>query len=617
MAIQSNFPAIKPSLLLDFANTKQLDSRITYTRASTASFYNGVTTAMAEQNLLTYSQEFDNAAWSKFNSTVTANSVAAPDGTTTAETLTANSSTSGHNAGQSITLISGTTYTASVYAKKNTLDYINVYVINTSSASAFASVAFNLNTGAVASSNANGTGFAVVSSSITSVGNGWYRCVLVATYGSLGASPSVGIALNDDGTTPNGQSGGKSFAGTSTESVYIWGAQLEQRSAVTAYTATTTQAITNYIPVLQTAASGVARFDNNPTTGESLGLLIEESRTNLFTYSSDFSNAAWSKIAASVTANTIVAPDGTLTGGLLIPNTTSAEHRVEQAPSVSAGSNTFTVYGKYSGQFLALVVNGNGRIFDLVNGVSTAAISGGANSFSITPVGNGWYRCSITVTLSAGVNYPAIISTTSSTSSLSTGNGFSGVFIWGAQLEAGAFATSYIPTVASQVTRAADAASMTGTNFSTWYNAGEGTFYGEASSLSGSAFRSLLRAIDNSTANNIFEIGLITGTNNGVGRFQVSSNGASQWDTGNASTPAFVANTFYKLIAGSKVNDFAGSRDSGTVATDTAGTVANNLATFEIGGRHLNSSNLLNGTIKKIAYYPLRVTNAQLQALTS
>lgn len=79
MAIQSLYPALKPTLLLDFANTKTLDPRITYTRASTATFYDGKTVAKAEENLLTYSQEFDNADWIKANTTITANTTAARD----------------------------------------------------------------------------------------------------------------------------------------------------------------------------------------------------------------------------------------------------------------------------------------------------------------------------------------------------------------------------------------------------------------------------------------------------------------------------------------------------------------------------------------------------------
>jgi len=247
MTIQANFPAIKPSLLLDFANTKQLDSRITYTRASTASFYNGVTTAMAEQNLALYSQAWATSPWegqSGYAPAVTNNAGTAPDGTSTATSIVF--SAQYQNQRQAISTTAGLSYTFSFWAKS----------ITGNTALAF----FHEN-----SATGNTTNVTITTS--------WAR-YSVTVLGSA-SSGNVSFGIQDRNASGFGE-------------LYIWGAQVEQRSAVTAYTATTTQAITNYIPVLQTAASGVARFDHNPTTGESLGLLIEESRTNLVTYSAQF-----------------------------------------------------------------------------------------------------------------------------------------------------------------------------------------------------------------------------------------------------------------------------------------------------------------------------------------
>jgi hypothetical protein len=322
MTIQANFPAIKPSLLLDFANTKQLDSRITYTRASTATFYNGVTTAKAEENLLIRSAEFDNVTWGKTRSTVTANAVAAPDGTTTAESLDqATGQTSSGLASQYLTL-SANTHVFSVFAKANTKSKIFLRDDFNGARSTW----FDLSAGTVGTTNAGHT------ASISSVGSSWYRCVIVFTSTAQNNQVIVGLADTDNSTTVT-DSGG----------VYVWGAQVEQRSAVTAYTATTTQAITNYIPVLQTAASGVARFDNNPTTGESLGLLIEESRTNLVTYSQEWTNAVWTKNATTITGAAAVAPDGTLNANSFTPNTTNTTHNALSAVAVAVTSgNTYT-----------------------------------------------------------------------------------------------------------------------------------------------------------------------------------------------------------------------------------------------------------------------------------
>lgn len=177
MSIASLYPSINPSLLLDFANVKRLDPRITFTRTTTATYYDGVTTAKAEENLLTYSQEFDNAAWTKTSATVTANSDTAPDGTSTADTIAA----SGANgtALQSFTAVAGD-YTFSVYLKRKT------------------------GTGNIQIAADNGT---YTTKTITS---SWARYDVTQTL--TAGSKNAGIRIV-----------------TSGDEVYAWGAQLEQR----------------------------------------------------------------------------------------------------------------------------------------------------------------------------------------------------------------------------------------------------------------------------------------------------------------------------------------------------------------------------------------------------
>ena len=585
--------SVRPSLLLDFANTKTLDPRITFTRASTGTYYDGKTVAKAEENLFLQSETFDSASWDKTNSIVTANSVASPDGTTTAETITDNSTSGNHNIFQTITFSTGSC-TFSVYAKYLDHQWIGVR-IGVPGNQFFGS--WDILNGVVGSATAGAT------ISIQSLSGGWYRLVLTANLTSSGSANAI-ISLNNTDATSL-----ISYVGTGT-SAYIWGAQLEQRSTVTAYTATTTARITNYIPALQTAASGVARFEHNPVTGESLGLEIEEQRTNLSLQSQDFTTT-WGYTRGSALSNVVIAPDGTLTADKLIDTTDTGTHFAGQAITTTAASHTFSVFAKAAELSYIMLYHSqsiSGAVFNLSNG--TIGSSTGTLTSNIQAVGNGWYRCSITSLATAASNaYRIYLGVTGSLLESYTGDGYKGVYVWGAQLEAGSFATSYIPTVASQVTRSADSASMTGTNFSSWYRADEGSIYYEAVSPA------------LSTSTRVFEVHLngSGGTQSIASTFSASQHltvnipGATQC---NIDAGTFTAGSFGKLAVAYKVNDFAASINAGTVGTDTLGTLPT-VNEVIIGSNYTNISGKLNGTIKKLAYYPKRLPNAELQGLTT
>jgi hypothetical protein len=244
--IKGIFPALKPTLNLDFADTKTLDPRIEFTRATAATYYDGKTFAKAEENLFPYSQAFDNAAWLKSNTIVTANSTVAPDGTATADTLSGGAGTALKylSTYDTNSTISNAAVAFSIYAKEGTHRYIQLSI----SGDATKYVNFDLNgSGSYA---ANGAGVTAI---IDTAANGFLRCVAMMTTHS--STSRVYVTLQDsisavrEGTT------------SSTGNVYIWGAQLEKRSSVTAYTPTTTQPITNYLPVLMTAPAGVGGFN--------------------------------------------------------------------------------------------------------------------------------------------------------------------------------------------------------------------------------------------------------------------------------------------------------------------------------------------------------------------
>ena len=231
MSIAQNFPEIRPSLNLDFANVKALDPRVTFARASTGAYYDGQTVAKAEENLFQYSQEFDNAAWSKGSVTVTANTTVAPDGTTTAETLTQPASPTTSQLSQTVTVQSGSTVTFSLFAKKNVGDWLRCAV---GSGSNYFICSFDLQNGIVGTSVSLGTGV-LVAANIAASTNGFYRVSITGNIPSTTSYPALTFVADADNSGTRLANG----------SAFIWGAQLEQRSAVTAYTPTTTQRITN------------------------------------------------------------------------------------------------------------------------------------------------------------------------------------------------------------------------------------------------------------------------------------------------------------------------------------------------------------------------------------
>ena len=588
MSIQSNFPNLKPSLLLDFANTKQLDNRVTFTRSTPAVYYDGKTTAKAEQNLTLQSQAIGSSPWSVEGMTYTSSSTA-PDGTSTATAFTEQTNTGTHRTYQSQTYLADTVYTISFYAKYVSRQYLQ---LNASSIKSGCRVIFDIQNGTVTDASTT------LTTSITSVGNSWYRCVATIT-NDIGTNTYSAPVGGNSSSTGNGES----YTGSGSLAFYIWGFQTEQRSSATAYTATTTQPITNYIPVLLTAGGNQPRFDCNPTTGESLGLLIEEQRTNELSYSADFSDAYWAKTNATVTANQNVAPDGTLSADL-ITATANIETGVYRTTAYT-GNYANSVYVK-KGTAQYFIINTDvptRRVwFNLDTG--TIANTEGAVTGSIVSVGNGWYRCAAVSNSPKRQTFFVGNSSTDSSSAVGLT-----IFLWGAQVEAGSFATSYIPTTSASATRTADIAVMTGTNFSSWFNYGQMTIYWEATGYY------------NDGGFEVFD--LDSGSNTGRIRTRFSS--ASQVDqidsTGGLPVSldggTVTANVFSKLATGLTQNSQALSFNNGAVVTSTAPFTSLPIPTAARIGTNWVPSEFLNGTIKKIAFYPIKATNAQLQALTS
>ncbi|MEH2393699.1 MAG: hypothetical protein V7K21_19230 [Nostoc sp.] len=238
--------------------------------------------------------------------------------------------------------------------------------------------------------------------------------------------------------------------------------------------------------LIQTAATDAARFTHNPITLESLGLLIEEQRTNLVQASSDFSSAAWGIGSVTIAANATNAPDGTNTAQLITTSATSecgfTEFSINATTNTTYTSSVFVKQNTCRYFILRLLpASGNASCwFDLQTGTvsfsDTAIVSA-----TITPYPNGWYRISATATVGSSVAYQNRFDFRLASTTGSFGNVVGqSLYMWGAQVEVGANPSSYIPTTGATVTRAADNCYINSSNFSSWYNPAQSTIYCDA-----------------------------------------------------------------------------------------------------------------------------------------
>jgi hypothetical protein len=369
---------------------------------------------------------------------------------------------------------------------------------------------------------------------------------------------------------------------------------------------------------IQTAAIDAPRFDYDPVTLAPKGLLIEEARTNLFMYSEQFDNVVWTKTAATVTANSTTSPSGTATADTLQATAgTGVTPRVADASvlTVNGSAHTASMYVK-AGTYTFFQIYLSSQSGEWANFTLTGAGSASANGAStatIQSVGAGWYRISMTYTAGGIDRRPFFMLAASASATRGQAwnpVGTETVFIWGAQLEVGAFATSYIPTTLLATTRNADVANMTGTNFSSWYNQTEGTFV-----LSGSVFANqgattvdFLQASDGLSNSIAIDLGMF----DLPAPFFAVSNTTTQ---ANLDLGTLALNSVFNMVGAYKVNDFAGTINGGTVQTDTSGTVPSGIVQLGIGNRL--SGQYMNGHIRRIAYYNTRLSNAAVQALTA
>jgi len=331
--------------------------------------------------------------------------------------------------------------------------------------------------------------------------------------------------------------------------------------------------------VLYDQPDGTLQLFNHPinkprieydASGNCLGLLVEEARTNKVAYSQDFTNSYWTKNDLTVAPAPVAAPDGTMT----------ATH------AVKAGSNAYLIR-----QSTVSITDRHSIWARTVSGTGTMYIGGTAPDMLVT-VTEEWQRldvqCNNTNVYAASLRSAATLTE---------------VYIWGSQVETGTFPTSYIPTSGSAVTRAADVASLAVSEFG--YNQDQGTVVIER--------RFLSNDVNSNSGTDLLGDG-----NNKISlrktRFLINVNGSGQTDSGYGSPIDYVS--FHKIGVAFKPNSVIGSTSGGLSAEDTSALIPAVVHTIQLNRVDTNASLQINGHIKSVQYYPLRLSNAQLQALT-
>lgn len=385
------------------------------------------------------------------------------------------------------------------------------------------------------------------------------------------------------------------------------------------YTAPSTKYVRNasgvYVP-------GTTLRSDHDVSGNTIGLLIEEQKTNLVKQSEAFvlDNNPWQPISSvTATQNVVIAPDGNTTADKLIEGTATSAHYIEQR-SLTASAGTWTAScffkaGERSKVNLVAVHVGestatSGAVVDISAATITSATGLGIAS-GIKDYGNGWYRAWITYVTTAAVanHYFRLQILNNSGIPSYTGDGSSGFYIWGAQVESG-YLTSYIKTTTATVTRAADVITLPTTVFP-WSDDAGTVIVGMHD-----------KPVNDGTANNKRVLALGDGTlNNRITLFQqgtsgnlfafVATEGSNVVNMGGAWT------TFpSKIGLGFADDDWSLIINGGTPITDTSGLVPSVVNKLYVGG--WSSGTLQTNThIKSLLYIPERLSNSEIQALTA
>jgi hypothetical protein len=331
-------------------------------------------------------------------------------------------------------------------------------------------------------------------------------------------------------------------------------------------------------------------------------LLVEPQRTNLLWYSEQFDNLSyWTTYNASITANTTISPSGIQNADTITPSAPTGGD-VYRLITLN-GTYTATAYFKSGTATTARIGYSNGdlAIYNLTN---QTIVTTGSVTATIEDAGNGWYRCSLTTTITAG----AFVAYSS--------NGTTGqtIHLWGAQLELASYATSYIPTTSASVTRNADVVSKTG--ISSLIGQTEGTVFFDGIADITNPNGAILIYLGSSDGSGAFDYSTYLKFSGNNLNLTVYSGGVNYVNS--TSTQTYTNKQNIKVAFSYKNNDFVCYANGVQLFTDTTGVVSTNLSSIALGFYPPNIPfNQYNGNINASALWKTRLTNTQLSQLTT
>lgn len=534
-------------------------------------------------NVLLQSNNFG-TTWTLLNASLTT-SQTDPLGTNTATKLVDDTTNGQHYVNQSVTTLAAV-YSFSIYVKA--AEYSQFQLFHRTGVS----TNFNLST---LTTTTNGS----ISGTIEEIGNGWYRCTSVALMTAAANTQRI-IILDDTGAS--------SFAGTGAKGILIWRTQLELGDIPTQYIDTTTTAVTSGGPL-----ANVPRLDY--FGGGCPKLLIEPARTNQALYSTMLDNAAWttSAVGVSVTKNATTSPSGMQSAEKVVANNGATTHYIRQInfSVVNTSSYVASVFVKKAEWntvriFLSNYFSPNpSAVFN----IDTLSVSAQNATGQIIPYPNGWYRLILysNVAPITGVGAHFTIDIGNNGNVGVAGNGTNGLFLWGAQFEAGTFPTSLIQTFNATATRNAE--SYADTSASSLIGATEGTLFADFVATGFSSSGIALNVSNN--------------TNQQYLQIVLNSSGQIQFDVLSTTQQALITksgnstNTRYKVACAYKQNDFVMYVNGVQIGTDNSGTIPTGLSRIDFDFGNASSFANCGLIINTAALWKTRLPNSDLATLTT